>query len=240
MRPGYLGDITHRKRGLRFEKKQWVEFLPRAKKVDFQSWARPDDFVRYGRCKSSQHRKIVSLSLLMSKPLKSNKSFVPELRSRKVLSFGFPMSISHIRVSWVCYTFPRGICPKMNVITRLEYELAYYDSTVYRFNHYTTRTPPYTYCNLNLVSKFGSCTHSIGEKNPSEMTFLILYLSALKIHHFLHINVNWRQWQNVLFPHHIVLLYERDDRPEKRENILTGSLLIQTNSAFGKDKKKQA
>ena len=31
----------------------------------------------------------------------------------------------------------------MNVIARLEYELAYYDSAVHRFNHYTTRTPLY-------------------------------------------------------------------------------------------------
>ena len=30
----------------------------------------------------------------------------------------------------------------MNVIARLEYELANYDSAVNRFNHYTTRTPP--------------------------------------------------------------------------------------------------
>ena len=30
----------------------------------------------------------------------------------------------------------------MNVIARLEYELAYYDSAVQLFNHYTTRTPP--------------------------------------------------------------------------------------------------
>ena len=29
----------------------------------------------------------------------------------------------------------------MNVIARLEYELAYYDYAVQRFNHYTTRTP---------------------------------------------------------------------------------------------------
>ena len=29
----------------------------------------------------------------------------------------------------------------MNVIARLEFELAYYDSAVHRFNHYTTRTP---------------------------------------------------------------------------------------------------
>ena len=30
----------------------------------------------------------------------------------------------------------------MNIIARLEYELAYYDSAVLRFNYYTTRTPP--------------------------------------------------------------------------------------------------
>ena len=40
------------------------------------------------------------------------------------------------------HTFLKGICPKVNVIARLEYELAYYDSAVHRFNYYTTRTPP--------------------------------------------------------------------------------------------------
>ena len=44
-----------------------------------------------------------------------------------------------IRITF--HTFPKGICPKVNVIARLEYELAYYDSAVHRFNHYTTRTP---------------------------------------------------------------------------------------------------
>ena len=39
------------------------------------------------------------------------------------------------------HTFPKGICPKVNIIARLEYELAYYDFAVHRFNHYTTRTP---------------------------------------------------------------------------------------------------
>ena len=34
-------------------------------------------------------------------------------------------------------TFRKGICPKVNVIARLEYELADYDSAVHRFNHYT-------------------------------------------------------------------------------------------------------
>ena len=36
----------------------------------------------------------------------------------------------------------KGICPKVNVIARLENELPYYDSAVHRFNHYTTGTPP--------------------------------------------------------------------------------------------------
>ena len=31
--------------------------------------------------------------------------------------------------------FPKGICPKVNVIARLVYELAYYDSAVHRFNY---------------------------------------------------------------------------------------------------------
>ena len=35
-------------------------------------------------------------------------------------------------------TFPKGICPKVNVIARLEYELAYYDSAVQRFNQDTS------------------------------------------------------------------------------------------------------
>ena len=43
------------------------------------------------------------------------------------------------------HTFPKGICPKVNVIARLQYELAYYDSAVHRFNRYTTRTPPYIF-----------------------------------------------------------------------------------------------
>ena len=43
----------------------------------------------------------------------------------------------------------------MNVIARLEYELAYYDSAVHRFNHYTTRTPPIrAYANHSLVTPY--------------------------------------------------------------------------------------
>ena len=49
MRPGGVNDVMHRKRRLRFEKKQRAEFLPRKKEVDIQCWARPDDFVHYGR-----------------------------------------------------------------------------------------------------------------------------------------------------------------------------------------------
>ena len=44
------------------------------------------------------------------------------------------------------HTFPKGICPKVNVIVRLEYKLTYYDSAVRRFNHCATRTDSQTPC----------------------------------------------------------------------------------------------
>ena len=44
------------------------------------------------------------------------------------------------------HTFLKGICLKGNVIARLGFELAYYDSVVYRYNHYTTRTTPIYRC----------------------------------------------------------------------------------------------
>ena len=40
------------------------------------------------------------------------------------------------------HTFPKGICSKVNVIARHEFELTCNNSTVQLFNHYTTRTPP--------------------------------------------------------------------------------------------------
>ena len=55
-----------------------------------------------------------------------------------------PKPFSEKNSSWEdkgVHTFPKGICPKVNVIARLEYELAYYDSAVHRFDHYTTRIP---------------------------------------------------------------------------------------------------
>ena len=39
------------------------------------------------------------------------------------------------------YIFPKGICPKVNMIAQLEFEYAYDDFAVQRFNHYTTWTP---------------------------------------------------------------------------------------------------
>ena len=40
------------------------------------------------------------------------------------------------------HTFNKGISPKVKIITRLEFELAYYDVAVRHVNHYTTGTPP--------------------------------------------------------------------------------------------------
>ena len=39
-------------------------------------------------------------------------------------------------------TFSLGITPKMNVVTRLEFELAYNVAAVQLVSHYTPRIPP--------------------------------------------------------------------------------------------------
>ena len=86
MWPRDVNDVTHRKRGLIFEKSELVESCRPKKMGDFRLlaealWRLPH--VVWGRWKS-QHRKIVSLSLCRKIfKLKGNKSFVPELRSRK-------------------------------------------------------------------------------------------------------------------------------------------------------------
>ena len=52
------------------------------------------------------------------------------------------------RDSYVLYIYVTNILCTFHIFmygygtARLEYELAYYDSAVHRFNHYTTRTPP--------------------------------------------------------------------------------------------------
>ena len=90
-----VSDVTHRKRGLRFEKSQVVEFCGRKKKVNFRLLAEA-----LGRCRTwfGADGKVIRerwyLSPYFEKPLNSEviKSFVPELRSRKCfLCFGIPM-----------------------------------------------------------------------------------------------------------------------------------------------------
>ena len=41
----------------------------------------------------------------------------------------------------------------MNVIARLEYEFAYYNSAIHRFNHYTTRTPPSNFSSVEVPQR---------------------------------------------------------------------------------------
>ena len=110
-----MNDVTHRKRGLRilgFQKKQLVEFLPPNERVEIQSWARPDEFVRYGRrdlvglraddVKAVSIEKF-SLSLSLSSCRITFNSKVTKFRTWtnfvNVVYFGCPMSISHIRIS---------------------------------------------------------------------------------------------------------------------------------------------
>ena len=98
-----VSDVTHRKRGLRFEKSQLVEFCRRKKKVDFCLLAAALRQVsRMVVVVVGTDGKVVieilCLSLHVEKPFNSKviKSFVPELRSRKCFScFGIPKLYMH-------------------------------------------------------------------------------------------------------------------------------------------------
>ena len=105
-----VSDVTHRKRGLRFEKSQLVEFCRWKKKFDFRLYAEALWRVRtwFGADgKVSIERWY--LSPYVEKPLysKVKKSFVPELRSRKCSScFGIPMlSIYELWTFYVHFTY---------------------------------------------------------------------------------------------------------------------------------------
>ena len=104
-----VNDVMHQKRRLRFEKKySWVPASEREGWLSELGVARRlcalqapcVGWVESWRYKSSQHRKIVSLE----KPLNSRWIKVSYLnRFREFCVFRFPMPISHISVSWVCY-----------------------------------------------------------------------------------------------------------------------------------------
>ena len=111
-----VNDVMHRKRGLRIwgiwgkavcwvpasERQNWDSDLGEAGRLCALQAPRVG-WVESWRCKSSQHRKIVCvcLSLIMSKNfyLKGNKKFRTWTNFVNVVYFGFPMSISHIRIS---------------------------------------------------------------------------------------------------------------------------------------------
>ena len=67
----------------------------------------------------------------------------------------------------------------MNVIAWLEYELAYYDSAVHRFNRYTTRTPKLNGSSLKLVNKFTYLGSSVSSTETDINTRLAKACTAI-------------------------------------------------------------
>ena len=61
------------------------------------------------------------------------------------------------------HTFPEGISPKLNVVTRLETELAYFDVTVQDVGHDAIEIPS-TYSGVYF--RFVLCFLYSDEKNP--------------------------------------------------------------------------
>ena len=134
MGPGDVSDVTHHKRGLRilgFEKKQGVEFLPPNERVEIQTWARPNDFVRYGRCALvglraddvkavSIKRVCLSLSSCWKtfKLKKVNKSFIPE----PISCFQIPIYVYEHFMNIIIGNFCRNL-----VENKISMEGIYYD-----------------------------------------------------------------------------------------------------------------
>ena len=127
-----MSDVTHQKRGLRFEKSLLIEFLRPNGRVEFLPPKKKVDFRRYyGGCArgggggGGADGKVVIERLCRSlphveKPFNSKviKSFVPELRSRKCfcvsgflcylyMSYEHSMYISHIRIMGILQIFHR-------------------------------------------------------------------------------------------------------------------------------------
>ena len=74
------------------------------------------------------------------------------------------------------HTFPKGICPKGDVLARLERELAYYDFVIQRFNHYTMGTSPLSFC----FPLFSLCCQ-LEQQNPLDgkfFSFLLFLIST--------------------------------------------------------------
>ena len=74
----------------------------------------------------------------------------------------------------------QGYCPKVYVIAQLEFELAYYDSAVQCFNHYTTRTPHHRFwvvwLNLDFLYDFQWITF------PSQLCLVLYFFYAGFLH----------------------------------------------------------
>ena len=76
------------------------------------------------------------------------------------------------------YTFPKGIRPKVNIIARLEYEPTYYDSAVYRFNHYSTRTSPRVFLLFGKYIFWNKLSHQI--KNSKSIDNFMITLDDFR------------------------------------------------------------
>ena len=83
------------------------------------------------------------------------------------------------------HTFPKGICPKVNVTARPEFELVHYDSVISRFNHFTTiqlgrnTVIFYQRSDFNMVDNLSIAVHTFTNCMLSvEKILLTMYLNG--------------------------------------------------------------
>ena len=116
--------------------------------------------------------------------------------------------------------FSKGISPKLNIIERLEFELAYYNSAVWYFNPYTTRIP--------LQSGLGSYHHHHHVLLVARISLALSRLSSLSF-----ITLGRSSGQHPVFSHSC-WMYVRAGRPafacvgiHKSTSLMSSSPLLQ-------------
>ena len=84
--------------------------------------------------------------------------------------------------SWV----DKGFIPFLRIFVRLEFELAYYDSAIKRFNHYAIRTPPTAFrgAYLNGLQSYQNNWHYFWN-DPSYLLFHSFSPIPLFLYHFI-------------------------------------------------------
>ena len=104
-----------------------------------------EEYLRIGRPKEAAH--MLGYSDLLSRPSIEMKT-TWELIMKKITLKQMQYEVRLKKFHWSFHHFLNCINPKLNVIVRVDFELAYYHFAVLHINHYATETHDDSVCYL--------------------------------------------------------------------------------------------